>query len=318
MAERSSNLLPPMRTFLSRILFTTVVLSACASSFAGIRVVTSTSQIADIVRNVGGAEVDLEALMGPGVDPHLYKATARDVVTLQRADLILYNGLHLEGRLAETFSKVNKLGRTVVAVGEAIPEERLLASANYEDAHDPHVWFDPSLWVLVVDAVEKALAEADPAHAALFAERAGVYREKVMELSRWAQVRIDSVPERKRVLVTSHDAYNYFGRAFGFQVVGVQGVSTASEAGLADIAKTADFIKERGITAIFVESSVSPSTIERISRDSGARVGGELYSDALGARGELHVGSDGEQYDVGTYLGMFKYNVDTIVQALGN
>lgn len=307
-----------MKTHFFRSTLLIAALFACTHSFAKLRVVVSTSQIADIVRNVGGDEVDLTVLMGPGVDPHLYKATARDVISLQRADLILYNGLHLEGRLAETFSKVNKLGRTVVAVAEAVPDEQLLASADYEDAHDPHVWFDPELWVYVIKEVEASLVAADSSNAKLFAERASIYTSKVEALTGWAQQQLDSIPEGQRVLVTSHDAYNYFGQAFGFQVVGVQGVSTASEAGLADIAKTSDFIKERGIPAIFVESSVSPATIERISRDSGAKVGGELFSDALGALGELHSGANGEKYDVGTYLGMFKYNVDTIVRALNN
>ncbi|MDQ8184687.1 metal ABC transporter solute-binding protein, Zn/Mn family [Pelagicoccus sp. SDUM812002] len=305
-----------MKSMILRWSFFFTALFVVTNGHAKLRVVASTSQIADIVRNVGGDEVDLTVLMGPGVDPHLYKATARDVVSMQRADLILYNGLHLEGRLAETFSKVNKLGRTVVAVAESIPAEQLLASANYEDAHDPHVWFDPALWAYVISSVEESLAQADPDHAQDFAQRSSLYKREVESVSAWAQKRIDSVPVEQRVLVTSHDAYNYFGRAFGFQVVGVQGVSTASEAGLADITKTADFIKRRKIPAIFVESSVSPATIERISKDSGARIGGELFSDALGARGEMHIGSEGEQYDVGTYLGMFKYNVDTIVNGL--
>lgn len=312
------NLIKAMRIHLLRSLCFSAAIWVGSTCFAGIRVVTSTSQIADIVRNIAGDAVELQALMGPGVDPHLYKATARDVILMQRADLILYNGLHLEGRLAETFSKVNKLGRSVVAVGEVIPEDRLLTSANFENAHDPHIWFDPELWAMVVGAVEQSLAKADPEHAELFARGAAIYKSKVEALKPWAQARIEKVPESKRVLVTSHDAYNYFGRAFGFQVVGVQGVSTASEAGLADITNTSDFIKERGIPAIFVESSVSPATIEGISRASGARVGGELFSDALGAVGEMHEGGDGESYDVGTYLGMFKYNVDTIVRALGD
>lgn len=293
-----------------------LMLSAVTAGAAKVRVVASTSQIGDVLRFVGGDRVTVTVLMGPGVDPHLYKATARDVISLQRADLILYNGLHLEGRLAETFSKIDKLGRTVVAVGDAIPEERLLASAAIEGAHDPHIWFDPGNWSYVVKEVGRALEAADPENAAYYAARTAEYADKVAELSAWAKRRIATVPESKRVLVTSHDAYNYFGRAFGFQVVGVQGISTASEAGLADIARTADFIKERQIPAIFVESSVSPATIERISRDSGAVVGGELYSDAMGALGELHTGADGETYDVGTYFGMFKYNVDTIVTAL--
>ncbi|MDQ8199930.1 zinc ABC transporter substrate-binding protein [Pelagicoccus enzymogenes] len=306
-----------MNSILLRVLLLTIGLFAATAVHGKLRVVVSTSQIADIVRNVGGRDIDLTVLMGPGVDPHLYKATARDVISLQRADLILYNGLHLEGRLAETFSKVNKQGRTVVAVGEAIPKDRLLASADYEDAHDPHVWFDPELWAFVIDAVKSSLSKADPSKAAVFEQRAALYSAEVEAVALWARERIEAIPESARVLVTSHDAYNYFGRAFGFQVVGVQGVSTATEAGIADITNTADFIKRRRIPAIFVESSVSPATIERISRDSGASVGGELFSDALGALGEMHEGSDGERYDVGTYLGMFKYNVDTIVNALG-
>lgn len=305
---------------MNRMIFRSVFLATAllfgVSGFAKIRVVVSTSQIADIVRNIGGEEVDLTVLMGPGVDPHLYKATARDVISLQRADLILYNGLHLEGRLAETFSKISERGRTVVAVAEGLPEERLIPSSDYENSYDPHVWFDPELWAMVVDNVESALAAAAPSEAPLFQERASVFKGEVLALSDWAALRISSIPENLRVLVTSHDAYNYFGRSFGFQVVGVQGVSTATEAGLADIAKTADFIKARGIPAIFVESSVSPGTIKRISRESGAQVGGELFSDALGALGEMHTGSDGEEYDVGTYIGMFKYNVHTIVDAL--
>lgn len=305
-----------MKNFVSKILVLALASTVCAVSHAKVKVVVSTSQIADIVRNVAGDEVDLTVLMGPGVDPHLFKATARDVVSMQRADLILYNGLHLEGRLAETFSKVDKLGRTVVAVAEAIPEDRLLSSAAFENSHDPHVWFDPALWTFVVEAVEHSLVAASPEHASLFVHQASVYKQKVEALSAWSQQRIDSIPESRRVLVTSHDAYNYFGRAFGFQVVGVQGISTATEAGLADITQTSDFIKKRGIPAIFVETSVSPATIERISRDSGAVVGGELFSDALGAIGNMHKGEDGELYDVGTYIGMFKYNVDTIVKAL--
>ena len=285
-------------------------------ALAKLNVVTSTTHIAAIARSVGGDAVSLKSLMGPGVDPHLYKATARDVIDLKRADLILYNGLHLEGRLAESFSKVGKGGRPIVAVANSIPKEKLLPSANYADAHDPHVWFDPTLWVYVVDAVVEALLEADSENASLYRSNGEAYKREVSALYDWTVTRFEEVPEDRRVLITSHDAYNYFGRAFGIEVVGVQGISTATEAGLADIVKMVDFIKERRIPAIFVESSVSPSTIQRVSKDSGAVVGGELFSDALGLAGNLHEGSDGESYDVGTYIGMFKYNVDTIARAL--
>ena len=304
-----------MRTS-SILLFAVSILLLPAGLVARLEVVTTTSHIADIVRNVAGDKVELKTLMGPGVDPHLYKATARDVIELQQADLILYNGLRLEGRLAQTFEKVARRGRAVVPVAEVIPEERLLASADYADAFDPHVWFDPQLWAYVVGGVVEALSEADPDNATSYRQAGEAYVEKIQSLVDWTRRRLEEVPESRRVLVTSHDAYSYFGRAFGVEVVGVQGISTATEAGMADVAKTGDFIRRRGIPAIFVESSVAPGTIQRISADSGAVVGGELFSDALGARGDLREGSDGEKYDVGTYIGMFKYNVDTIASAL--
>ena len=281
-----------------------------------IRVVATTSHIGDIVRNVAGDAVELSTLMGAGVDPHLYKATARDVIALRRADLILYNGLHLEGALSATLEKVDRGGRSIVAVAEAIPAERLLKPDAFEGAYDPHVWFDPELWGLVIDRVVESLVQADAAHEAIYRERGQAYKRQVVELKAWSEAALAKVPQERRALVTSHDAYNYFGRVFGIEVVGVQGISTAAEAGLADIAKMGDFIRQRGIPAIFVESSVSPATIRRISESSGAKVGGELFSDALGRPGEWHVGEDGVSYDVGTYIGMFKANVDTIVRAL--
>lgn len=286
------------------------------TALAGIRVVTSTSQLADIVKNVGGELVELESLMGPGVDPHLYKATARDVIAMRRADLIIYSGLHLEGRLAETFEKAAKRGRTIVAAAENIPEEHLITSAAFVGSHDPHVWFDPTLWNYAVDAVVESLVRVDGENEAAYREEGDRYKASVAALVEWTKSRIEQIPEGRRVLVTSHDAYSYLGLAFGIEVVGVQGISTATEAGLADVTKMVDFIKKRGILAIFAESSVSPGTIQRISEASGAVVGGELYSDALGAVGEMHEGADGELYDVGTYIGMFKTNVDTIVSAL--
>ncbi len=306
----------PIRRHLRALLVGALLFLAPSLSFAALRVVASTAQIADIVSHVGGDRVELKVLMGPGVDPHLYKATARDVIDLQRADLILYNGLHLEGRLAEAFARVDKPGRPVIAVAESIPEERLLASSDYDDSYDPHVWFDPALWVLVVDATAEAMAQADPENATFFRENGASYRAEVEALQEWAERRIEMIPAEHRVLVTSHDAYNYFGRAFGIEVVGVQGVSTATEAGMADITATADLIKRQGIPAIFIESSVSPDTIRRISADSGAVVGGELFSDALGSPGDLREGIGGGTYDVGTYIGVFKYNVDVIARAL--
>ncbi len=279
-----------------------------------LRVAATTTLVADLVREVGGDDVKLEALMGPGVDPHLYKATALDVQKLQSAQVIFHNGLHLEGRMGDVLARVAKRGKRVVAVGERIPAERLLEPEPGQ--HDPHVWFDPKLWTLCADAVAEALSAADPANAAAYAKRGAAYRQRLTELDTWARERLGSLPEARRILITSHDAYNYFGRAYGVQVVGVQGVSTVSEAGLADIAKTVDFIRKHGVKAIFVETSVSPAAIERISKDSGARVGGELFSDSTGAPGQMETGAQGERYDVGTYEGVFRHNVNTIVEAL--
>ncbi|MCL4169690.1 UNVERIFIED_CONTAM: hypothetical protein GTU68_021053, partial [Idotea baltica] len=242
---------------------------------------------------------------------HLYKATPRDLIALKRAELVFYVGLHLEGRLADTFSKMKERGERVYAVSDQVPDDKLLQPEEFEGAHDPHIWFDPSLWSATVQVVVDALSVYDSEHADFYAANGDAYQNKIKALVAWTSARIDEVPQEHRYLVTSHDAYNYFGQAFGIQVVGVQGISTAVEAGLADVSKTVDFIRRKGIPAIFVESSVSPATIDRISKDSGAVVGGELFSDALGELGDIHKG-----HDVGTYIGMFKYNVDTIVDAL--
>ena len=276
-----------------------------------LRVTTTTTMVADLVRNVGGDRVAVETLMGPGVDPHLYKAAASDVAKLQRADVIFYSGLLLEGKMQDIFTNLARGKRRVYAVTEAIPVDRLLAPPEFAGHHDPHVWFDVSLWKLCVDIVAKGLSEADPAGKELYAQRAAETRARMDELHAWALQKASELPPERRILVTSHDAYSYFGRAYGFQVVGLQGISTVSEAGLADVAKLSDFIKEKRIKAVFVESSVPHNTIERISKDTGAKIGGELFSDAMGTAGQIENG-----YDLGTYEGMIKHNLTTIVEAL--
>lgn len=293
-----------------------VLMLLASVSQAKLNVVVTTSHVGDLVANIGREHVEVNGLMGPGVDPHLYKATARDVMTLQRADVVFYSGWHLEGRLTGTFAKMEKRGKSVFAVAERASKETLLKPEEFEGNYDPHVWFDPSIWATTVDVVVEALSDMDAANAAKYRKNGDEYRTLVLSLIDWTKAKIATVPESRRFLVTSHDAYNYFGRAFEVQVIGVQGLSTATEAGLADVSKTVDFIRERKIPAIFVESSVSPATINAISRESGAAVGGELFSDALGIPGEIYTTSEGEAYDVGTYVGMFKYNVDTIVNAL--
>ncbi|HMO65765.1 MAG TPA: zinc ABC transporter substrate-binding protein [Verrucomicrobiota bacterium] len=286
---------------------------AVLPAHAALRVTATTTLVADLARAVGGDHVEVTALMGPGVDPHLYKPSAGDVTALRRADVILYSGLQLEGRMIEVFESLRRRGRKVSAVAEAVPVERRLAG-DY-GAHDPHVWGDPELWAFAAEATARAFTEADPANAARYAAKAAALAEEFRALRDWGRAQVAQIPEGRRVLVTSHDAFRYFGRAFGLEVVGVQGLSTATEAGLADVTRIADLVKQRGLRAIFVESSVPPAAIQRISKDSGARIGGELFSDALGSPGEM-VEVAGERHDVGTYAGMLRHNLLTVVTAL--
>jgi manganese/zinc/iron transport system substrate-binding protein len=276
-----------------------------------LKVTATITMVADLARSVGGERVSVDTLMGPGVDPHLYKAAASDVTKLQQADVILYSGLLLEGKMQDLFTKLAQSKRRVHAVTDSIPKDRLLAPPEFEGQYDPHVWFDVTLWKMCIDTVAKALSEADAAGKESYERRADSLRAQMDQLHDWALKKAAELPPERRILVTSHDAYNYFGRAYGFQVVGLQGISTVSEAGLADVAKLSDFIREKGIKAVFVESSVPHNTIERISQDTGAKIGGELFSDAMGTPGQMENG-----YDLGTYDGMIKHNLTTIVEAL--
>jgi len=292
-----------------------LMLSMYALSAAPLKVAATTTMVADLVRQVGGERVQVEALMGAGVDPHLYAPSARDILKLNTSKVIFYSGLHLEGKMTDLFGKMTRRGKAVHAVTSALDTSNLLKPEDYEGHHDPHVWGDASLWEQCVDVVVEGLSKADPASKAYFQRRGAAHKKELEAVHAWAAKRVAEVPKGNRVLVTSHDAFAYLGRAYGLEVVGVQGVSTATEAGLADVAKTVDFIKQRGIKAIFVESSVSPAVIERISRDSGAVIGGELFSDACGQPGDLHK-AHGESYDVGTVVGMLKHNINTAVDAL--
>ncbi len=277
---------------------------------APITVCATTGMVADLARGVGGAEVQVDGLMGPGVDPHLYKATASDLIRLQRAEVILYSGLHLEGKLQETFQRLSRSGRRVRAVTEGLPADRLIRTGS-EGAVDPHVWFDVALWSRCADGVCAEFAAARPEAAEGFRQRARVVKQELQALDRWVRDRVATVPPARRILVTSHDAFGYFGKAYGFQVVALQGISTVTEAGLADMTQLTDFIRLKGVPAVFVESSVSHASLERIRRDAGVKLGGELFSDALGTPGQRHDG-----HDLGTYQGMIRQNIDRIVEGL--
>ena len=275
-----------------------------------LQIVTTTGQIGDIARHVGGEFVEVTALMGPGVDPHLYVASEGDVDRLVKADVILYNGLFLEAQMADVLRQIGER-KPAIPVAERIEPARLLPWANYADEYDPHVWFDVTLWMKAVEAVRDALADADADHAATYKANADAYLKELAELDAYVKQQAATVPPEQRVLVTAHDAFHYFGRAYGFDVKGLQGISTASEAGTADVRELADFIAEHKIPAIFVETSVPVRNVEALQaavRDRGGDVviGGQLYSDALGS-------PDG---DAGTYVGMVRHNIDTIVKAL--
>lgn len=275
------------------------------------RVVATTSMVADMVQRVGGNLVQVEALMGPGVDPHLYKPTAADGLKLQRAEIIFYNGLLLEGKMQDLFSQIARRKKFVYALTEDLPREKLLEPPNLNGHYDPHVWFDIPLWAETAAKVAEGLAALDPNNAAVYQRQAAAAKKDLLQLHRWALQRASELPKAKRILITSHDAFNYFGRTYGFQVVALQGISTVTEAGLSDMAQLVDFIRKHQVGAVFVESSVPHATIERISADAGVDIGGELFSDAMGTPGQIEDG-----YDLGTYEGMIRHNLNTIVDAL--
>lgn len=275
-----------------------------------IKIVATTGMITDLVENVGAERVNVTGLMGPGVDPHLYKASEGDVSRMANADIIFYNGLHLEGAMAELFEKMQSRKRTV-AVTNGISKKSLLSPSEYEGSHDPHVWFDVGMWMQTIPLVRDVLIEVDPEHEQAYISNAENYGSELQKLHEYVKARAEKVPEGQRVLITAHDAFNYFGRAYGFEVKGLQGISTASEAGTADVRELADFIAERKIPAIFVETSVPKRNIEAVqaavkSRGFEVNIGGELFSDAMGNPGTPE----------GNYIGMVRHNIDTIVKAL--
>lgn len=276
-----------------------------------LQVVATTGMIGDATRQIAGPYAQIHTLMGPGVDPHLYKASEGDVQRLTKADLILYNGLHLEGKMGDILVKLASR-RPVVAVGTAVPEDALREPPEFAGQYDPHIWFDVSLWIQVVDPIADALSELRPRHAAEFRANADALRERLANLDLWVEANIATIPDEFKVLITAHDAFGYFGRRYGMEVVGLQGLSTLSEAGLKDMERVVDRVVETRIPAIFVESSVPKRAIEAVqaacrSRGHEVVIGGELFSDALGSPNTA----------AGTYEGMVRHNVTSIVTALG-
>lgn len=303
-------------TILLSLLGTWLFFTSCSEPEAPangkLRAAATTGMVADLVRNIGGDSVEVIALMGPGVDPHLYKATQGDLANLQAAEVIFYNGLHLEGKMAEVFDKLQRV-KTVVPIAGGIPADSLLQDPNYDNVPDPHIWFDVQLWSLTIDTVVQTLSTLAPENAAYFRANADDYRQSLRELDAFVREQIQRIPPDKRILITAHDAFSYFGRAYGITVRGLQGISTLSEFGLRDRVDLVDYIAERGIASVFVETSVSEKNINSIVegvRQKGheVRIGGNLYSDAMGAAGTPE----------GTYVGMVRANVKTIVEGLSD
>ncbi|MES2389536.1 MAG: zinc ABC transporter substrate-binding protein [Bacteroidota bacterium] len=281
-----------------------------ANETGKLRILATTGMIADAAKNIGGPYTDVVTLMGPGVDPHLYKASLRDLNKLTDADLILFNGLHLEGKMAGLLEKLER-HKHVVAVSDGVPRSSLHASGDFGGAYDPHIWFSVKIWMQAAAEAGKAIEKADPAHKEYYIAHTKAYLNRLDSLDREVTLRMATVPKERRVLITAHDAFGYFGEAYHTEVKGLQGISTVSEYGLRDVSGLVNFIIERDIRAIFPESSVSPRALEAVvagckARGKTIRLGGTLYSDAMGANNTPE----------GTYEGMIRANVKTITSAL--
>ncbi|MEM6333216.1 MAG: zinc ABC transporter substrate-binding protein [Planctomycetota bacterium] len=276
------------------------------------KVAATIGMVGDIVEQVAGDRAEVITLMGPGVDPHLYKPTRNDIANLMSADVIFYNGLLLEGRMTDALVRAATSGKKVYAVTELLDESTLLEPEDFEGLYDPHVWMDPAAWATTIPIIRDRLTDYDPEGASVYQANAQAALARINELDAYAAQALASVPEQSRVLVTAHDAFNYLGSRFGYEVVGIQGLSTESEAGVRDIERMVDMLVERDIRAVFVESTVSDRNIRALIEGAAAKghtvtIGGELFSDAMGAPGTYR----------GTYVGMIDHNATTIARALG-
>lgn len=306
-----------MKTKITYYLILAVTVLACKTDntaktgSAGLHVVTTTSLITEMITVIGGNALVVNGLMGAGVDPHLYKASEGDVNKLYNADVIFYNGLHLEGKIQDVLENMKKQGIEVVPLADTLSSDRLIASSNFASNYDPHIWFSISCWKIAAQYAANKLSSIDPANKQIYQANVMKYIARLDSTERLVLERINELPVERRVLITAHDAFNYFGKAYDFEVLGLQGISTVAEAGVQDVQNLAGMITERKIKAIFVESSVPRRNIEALqeavrSKGFDVQIGGSLYSDALGTAGTKE----------GTYPGMFLYNVNTIVRAL--
>ncbi len=304
------------KVFLKNIVFFSLIIlvTACQENTKKsnkLNVVTTTNIFTDLVHNIGGDSIQLQGLMGAGVDPHLYKASEGDVSKLSQSDIIFYGGLHLEGKMVDIFEKMKSIHKITVPLSESIGKEQLIESANFGGNYDPHTWFNALLIKQMANKVTDVLSKADPKNADYFKANNIKYQKELDELDTYIRAKLESLPKERRILVTAHDAFNYFGKEYGVHVLGLQGISTATEAGVKDVQRLRDYIIKNQVKAIFIESSVPRRNIEALQKAVGkdgykVEMGGSLYSDALGSPTSTE----------GTYIGMFKYNVNTIVESL--
>jgi manganese/zinc/iron transport system substrate-binding protein len=309
---QSTNIISAVQVLLLAIL---IALAGCKAREEStgpkkLLVVTTTGMIKDAVEHIAGNAVEVVALMGPGVDPHLYKATHGDLEKLTNADIVFYNGLHLEGKMGEVLEKLGR-SKPVIAVSGQIPDSLLRAVPGFQGTHDPHIWFDVSLWKHSVMEISRTLEKIDTANATAYHNNSMVYLTQLDSLHEVVKTKIQEVPKAQRVLITAHDAFGYYGDAYDIEVRGLQGISTVSEFGLKDVTELVNFIIARKIKAIFVETSVSQKSIEAVvegcrDKEWNVKIGGSLYSDAMGATGTPE----------GNYVGMVTANTSTIVNAL--
>jgi manganese/zinc/iron transport system substrate-binding protein len=274
-------------------------------------IVTTTGMITDITQQIAGERATVTGLINSGIDPHLFQPTRNDIQTLMNADVVFYNGLLLEGKMTDALVRVASTSK-VVAVTEQIDESSLLAPEDFMGHHDPHVWMDPIAWMSAVDVVTQSLVEFDPQGSEIYESNSSALKSDIESLHNYGVSILETIPQSQRILVTAHDAFNYFGQRYGFEVVGIQGISTESEAGVRDIERIVDLLVTNKINAVFVETTVSDRNINALiagAKDQGhdVKIGGSLYSDAMG---------DSSRYE-GTYIGMIDHNVTTITRALG-
>jgi len=279
-------------------------------------VVATTTHMADLVRQIGGEHLTVIPLMKAGVDPHSYRATAKDITCLQSADLIVFHGLYLEGKMARVLKETKLNSGNPFSPCENLSKEQLLSDEDGTHNTDPHLWFSPGLWIQCGQQIAQKLAELLPHKRSMLQKNLEKFRKSVEDIDQWGKSLIETIPSRSRILITSHDAFRYFGEHFGIQVLALQGINTLAEAGLADRANLVQFIMDNKSPALFIESSVNPKALEEIARETGSVIGGTLFSDALGTESQRALGPNKQELSTATWQGMMAHNLSTIQKAL--